>query len=161
MIGTNRLGTQREEERVDIPFDQIRKGVGELVRQVAILPMETEDGSPEWCFAPGEGDEREISRLLSLFDSWESYARDSLLRLHPGRNQEIIEVLRIVRSKIALNRTNRHFMGYIREGALPSTGRDFYLTTFERTLDHLQGIWEQTLRREEPSGSPSLLPEGR
>ncbi len=146
---------------MDNPFDQIRKGVGELVRQVAILPMETEDGAPEWCFAPGEGDNREMTRLLSLFDSWECHVRDSLLRVHPGRNQEIIEILRIVRSKIALNRTNRHFMGYIREGAPPSSGRDFYLTTFERTLDHLQGIWEETLRQEDPSASSSLLSEGR
>ncbi len=146
---------------VENPFEQMRKGVEELVRQVEILPMETEDGAPEWRFAPGEGEEQKIASLLSLFDEWESRARETLVRFQPERTQEINEILRIVRSKIALNRTNRHFMGYLREGAPPSMGKDFYQTTFSRTLDHLQEIWEESLRREKAGNSSPLFPEGR
>ncbi len=155
------MGHNKEETRVVAPFEEIRKGVEGLVLKVPIQPLETEDGGKEWRFAPEEGEEREMARLLSLFDAWEAKEREGLLERFPERRQEIIEILRIVRTKIALNRTNRHFMGYLREGASPSSGREFYLTTFMRTVDHLQGLWQDVNRQDAPSASPHPLPEGQ
>ena len=149
------------EAGVDNPFEEIKRGVDALVQMVPILPMETEDGGKEWRFAPGEGELREMARILALFDGWEEGQRETLLGGLPERRQEITEILRIVRAKITLNRTNRHFMGYLREGSPPSAGRDFYLTTFMRTVDHLQGIWQDVLRQGAPAAAPSLLPEGQ
>jgi hypothetical protein len=149
------------EEGVENPFEEIKRGMQDLIYKVPILPMETEDGGREWRFAPGEGEEQEMARILAIFDGWEEGERERLLLGLQERGQEITEILRIVRAKITLNRTNRHFMGYLREGAPPSAGRDFYLTTFVRTVDHLQGIWQDVLRQDAPKPAPSLLPEGQ
>jgi hypothetical protein len=122
-------------------FELVKQRVSRLVENVRIVPMELPEGAREWCFSPGTEEEREILELLEIWDRWEDRERSSILSLFPERRQEIQELMRIVRSKIALNRTNRHFMGYLREGTGPQQGRDFYLTTFVRTVDHLAGIW--------------------
>lgn len=129
-------------------FEQIKNGVARLLEQVRIVPMDLPDGGQEWCFSPGAADEREILELLELWDRWENRERPAFLDAFPDRRQEILELLRIVRSKIALNKTNRYFMGYLRGGTGPESGRDFYWTTFVRTVDHLSGIWDAA--REKP-----------
>lgn len=151
----------RKRSAVEHPFEEIKKGVERLVQTVPIKPMETEDGGKEWRFAPGEAEGEEVSRLLALWEEWETREKDSLLRRLPARTQEIVELLRIVRTKIALNKTNRHFMGYLREGAEPSAGRDFYVATFVRTIDHFQGIWDSASRQDGPDVPSSQSPEGR
>ena len=145
---------------VDQPFSEIKQGVDRLVREVVILPMETEDGGKEWRFAPKESDESEVSRLIALLDDWESREREALLSALPARSQEIVELLRIVRSKISLNKNNRHFMGYVREGAPLQAGRDFFVTTFVRTLDHLEGIWRSVASTDPSSSAVLTEPEG-
>ena len=123
-------------------FALVKSGVARLVEKVRIVPMELPEGGREWCFSPGPPEEREILELLEIWDRWENNERPSLLATLPERRQEILELLRIVRSKISLNKANRYFMGYLREGTGPETGRDFFLTTFVRTVDHLAGIWD-------------------
>lgn len=136
-------------------FEQVKDGVARLLERVRIVPMDLPDGGQEWCFCPEEAEEREILELLEIWDRWENRERPAFLAAFPDRRQEILELLRIIRSKIALNKTNRYFMGYLREGTGPESGRDFYKTTFVRTVDHLGGIWESVREKTVTTPPPS------
>lgn len=135
-------------------FVRIKEAVERLVRRVRIVPMDLPDGGKEWCFAPDATDEREMLGLEELWDRWENRERPLFLAAFPARGQEILELFRIVRSKIGLNKTNRHFMGYLREGAGPDAGREFYVMTFVRTVDHLEGIFNASRAASPPSSPP-------
>ncbi len=118
----------------------LTEGARRLVLQVPVVTITMDDGRDEWCFAPEEEHRLEMSRLEKLFDRWESEVLPVLTERHPGREGEVRELLRIVRSKILLNRTNRHFLGYVPRNGKVEDGRSFYLTTFDRTFVHLTGL---------------------
>lgn len=135
------------------PFDRIRQEVSRLVETVPLVRRELPDGVREWCFAPEEEDRRVLLDLVESWDRWEDKAKPVFMDRLPGRAQEIIELLRIVRTKIGLNGTNRHFMGYVRDGSDPEAGRVFFITTLTRTLEHLATLWESV------RNGPSSLPD--
>lgn len=141
-------------------FDRVKEGVGRLVGRVSLVRMEIPDGGREWCFSPDSADEKAILELLELWDRWENNGRGILFASFPERRQEITEILRILRSKIGLNKTNRYFMGYSREGDNGESGRDFFLTTFNRTLDHLAGLWRSAEKVKISGSDDSLSSEG-
>ena len=137
----------------------LTEGARTLVRTVPVVTVTMEDGRDEWCFAPEEEHRQEMSRLETLFDRWESAALPAMAERHPGREGEIRELLRIVRSKILLNKPNRHFLGYVPRGGKVEDGRSFYLTTFERTFVHLTGLLSQSAEAG-LSGDPSGRTQG-
>lgn len=118
----------------------LKEGTRQLVLLVPVVAYPMEDGRDEWCFAPEEEHRREMARLEALFEAWEAESLPAMRERHPHREAEIRELLRIVRSKILLNKSNRHFLGYIPRGGTVEEGRAFYLTTFERTFVHLTGL---------------------
>ncbi|MGC8529828.1 MAG: hypothetical protein ACP5OP_06480 [Leptospirillia bacterium] len=121
-------------------ISDLKEGTRRLVLLVPVVAVPMEDGRDEWCFAPQESHRREMARLAALFEQWESESLPVMRASHPHREAEIRELFRIVRSKILLNNSNRHFLGYIPRGGKVEEGRSFYLTTFERTFDHLTGL---------------------
>ena len=137
----------------------LTEGTRQLVRTVPVVTVKMEDGRDEWCFAPQEEHHLEMSRLETLFDRWEKEFLPAMAERHPDREGEVRELLRIVRSKILLNRSNRHFLGYVPRGGTLEDGRAFYLTTFERTFVHLTGLLSQSTK---PglSGDPSGRTKG-
>lgn len=137
----------------------LTEGTRQLVQTVPVVTVRMEDGRDEWCFSPDEAHRLEMSRLEAIFDRWEKESLPAMAERHPDREGEIRELLRIVRSKILLNRTNRHFLGYVPRGGKVEDGRSFYLTTFERTFVHLTGLLSDPTKAG-LSGDPSGRTQG-
>jgi len=132
----------------------LKAGTRTLVLRVPVVSVAMEDGKNEWCFAPEEEDLREMERLGEILSRWEEAVAPAMRVLHPDREGEILELFRIVRAKLLLNRPNKYFFGYFRPGGSSDDGRDFYLTTFDRTLSHLAGLARKTAE-DSPEGSAS------
>ncbi len=131
----------------------LKEGTRRLVLRVPVVSVAMEDGKNEWCFSPEEEDLREMDRLEEILSRWEETVAPTMRVLHPDREGEISELFRILRAKLLLNRPNKYFLGYLRPGESSDLGRNFYLTTFDRTLSHLAGLLRRTTEGS-PEGSP-------
>lgn len=125
-------------------LDQILSRWHLVVRTVPIVRKDLPGASSEWCFSP---EARESEILLGIQEDWDRL-EDAILPALAGtsslKQAEIREIMRIIRSKLDLNRRNRHFVGYSsRNDPDGEIGRAHYLESMDRTVRHFRKLQDE------------------
>ncbi len=121
-------------DRIVSQWLSIAKGV-QLIRKD--LP-----GAPtEWCFSPGETETRLLLGVQEEWDRLEDAVLPLLGKIPPLKKAETTEIMRILRSKLDLNKRNRHFVGYSgKNDPDGERGRAHFLESMDRTVRHFRKL---------------------
>lgn len=115
-----------------------------IIRTVSIVRKDLPGASSEWCFSPEEEESRTLLSIQEEWDRLEDLIHPSLTGVPPLKQAEIREIMRIIRSKIDLNRRNRHFVGYSgRNDPDGEIGRAHYLESMDRTVRHFRKLQDE------------------
>ncbi|MHB1285756.1 MAG: hypothetical protein ACYCYP_04200 [Leptospirales bacterium] len=125
-------------------LDQVLSRWHNVIQTVPLVRKDLPGASSEWCFAP---DGRESEVLLAIQEEWdrlEDFIQPSLSGIPPLKQAEIREIMRIIRSKLDLNRRNRHFVGYSsRNDPEGQIGRSHYVESMDRTIRHFRKLQDE------------------
>ncbi|MHB8422707.1 MAG: hypothetical protein ACYC9S_10370 [Leptospirales bacterium] len=115
-----------------------------IIRTVSIVRKDLPGASSEWCFSPSEEESKTLLSIQEEWDRLEDRIQPSLTEIPSLKQAEIREIMRIIRSKIDLNRRNRHFVGYSgRNDPNGEIGRAHYLESMDRTVRHFKKLQEE------------------
>ncbi len=125
-------------------LDQLLSRWHDIMQTVPLVRKDLPGASSEWCFAP---DARESEALLAIQEEWdrlEDFIQPSLSGIPSLKQAEIREIMRIIRSKLDLNRRNRHFVGYSsRNDPEGQIGRAHYVESMDRTIRHFRKLQDE------------------